>query len=137
MTVKQEIQDRIAAFAAELEQLVRGAAIEAVGNAFGTGAPRPAASRPSAGAVAASATATKPATRSRKKAGTKRDPKEIDALTAKAGAWIKANPGKTVENVGKALGAKTSELALPITRLLDSKTIKKTGQKRATKYFPR
>ena len=66
-----------------------------------------------------------------------RDPDPIDALTERTAAYIKANAGKRIEEIGKALSTPTKDLALPIIRLLANKTIKKSGQKRATKYFAR
>ena len=146
MTVQREIQEHIASFAVELEQLVRRAAIEAVSDALGQPSTRTAtaaARSPVAGHAptsisrTAAAPATKPTATPRRRKGGKRDPKEIDALTERTASFIKANAGKRVEEIGKALSTPTKELALPIIRLLANKTIKKSGQKRATKYYPR
>lgn len=136
MTIQQEIQTRIAGFAAELEELVRRAAIAAVSDALGQ---RPARTKQTSPRASSSATAAvAPATPTRKRrTGGKRDPKAIDALTERTASFIRANAGKRVEEIGKALNTPTKELALPIIRLLGNKTIKKTGQKRATKYFAR
>lgn len=73
----------------------------------------------------------------RRRKGQKRDPKELDALVGKLAAAIKSKPGQRIEEIGRALGVATKELALPAKRLLAEKTIKTTGNRRATKYFPR
>jgi hypothetical protein len=41
-----------------------------------------------------------------------------------------------MEAIGKALGAPTKDLNLPIKKLLASKKIRSEGHKRATEYFP-
>jgi len=139
LTIHNDIQTRITAFAAELETLVRAAAIDAVRSALG----QPAEARPRVPATpvvsradAPSASTSPTRTGSRRKGG-KRDPKELDALTERLASYIKANEGKRVEEIGKALSTPTKELALPIIRLLGNRTIRKTGQKRATQYFTR
>lgn len=135
MSVQHEIQTRIASFVVELEQLVRRAAIEAVSDALGPTTGRSASTAAALGRESTPAAATQAPSRRRK--GAKRDPKAIDALTERLAAFIKANAGKRVEEIGRALSTPTKELALPIVRLLANKTIKKSGQKRSTKYFPR
>ena len=145
MSVQNEIQIRIASFVVELEQLVRRAAIEAVSDALGQPTARVAtaagrslvAGHASTSVSRAVEAAAKPTSAPRRRQGGKRDPKAIDALTERTAAYIKANAGKRIEEIGKALNTPTKELALPIIRLLGNKTIKKSGQKRATKYFPR
>ena len=129
MIIQQQIQQRIHAFAAELEQLVRAAAVQSVSHALGghaSAAPHPQSKAPASAAP-----------RARGKSGGKRDPKVLAATVEKAAEWVKANPGKGVEAMAAGLKLKTKDLALPIAKLLDAKTIKKTGVKRATKYYPR
>jgi hypothetical protein len=69
--------------------------------------------------------------------GQKRDPKELEALTAKLRSYIAKNPGQRIEQIGKGLGTPTKELALPAKKLLAGKQIATKGQKRATTYFPK
>lgn len=52
-------------------------------------------------------------------------------------AYVAKHPGQSVEQIGKALGAKTKELALPVIRMVEAKKLKTTGQKRGTRYFVR
>lgn len=50
-------------------------------------------------------------------------------------AYVAKNPGQSVEQIGKALGQKTKELALPIIRMIEAKKLKTKGQRRGTRYF--
>jgi uncharacterized heparinase superfamily protein len=125
--INDQIAQRIKAFAAELEALVRRAAIDAVTQSLGTAPARVAVAR---------ATGSAPARARASSSGGKRPPAELEAMVNKAGDWIKGNPGQGVEAMAKALGVQTKELALPIAKLLKSKAVKKRGQKRATKYYP-
>lgn len=148
MSVRDEIQATIQNFAQELEALVRQAALAAVAEAFGPGvasslrlpaasAPRrgrPPKARPGVSALPRPSAGAPAAPKAKK--GGKRDPKEIAALVDAVAAWVKANPGQRVEQMAKSLRRRTSELTLPITKLLAAKAIKKKGQKRATSYFP-
>jgi hypothetical protein len=68
--------------------------------------------------------------------GAKRPPEEIAKLTERLGSYIASNPGNGIEHIGKALNTPTSELTLPIKKLLASKKIRFEGQKRATRYYP-
>jgi hypothetical protein len=68
--------------------------------------------------------------------GEKRPPAELTKLVDKLGEYIKANPGRRMESIGKALGMPTRELNLPIKKLLAAKRIRSEGHKRATEYFP-
>jgi hypothetical protein len=133
LAINDQISARIQSFTAELEALVRAAAVDAVRHALGGAAPAKAALRssptPNGKAVAA------PKARGRASKGGKRAPAQLAALVGRTGEWIKSNPGHGVEDMAKALNVKTKELALPIQKLLAAKTIKKKGQKRATKYF--
>jgi hypothetical protein len=130
MSISDQIHTRIQEFARELEQLVRQAALAAVTESLG-GAAAPRAAR----AAVSSAATVAPARKSTKSGG-KRDPKVIAGLVVRVGAHVKARPGQGVEAIAKGLNVSTHDITLPITKLLASKTIKKKGQKRATKYYP-
>lgn len=77
-----------------------------------------------------------PQARTRAK-GAKRTPEELEALTKSLLGAIKKTPGQRIEQIGKSIGVSTKELALPVAKLFEAKAIKSTGQRRATKYFPR
>lgn len=153
--VEQELQSRVNAFVAELSDLVRRAALEAVSSALGggalaapkkAGAPKkaPAAKKAAAGKKAAPA-AAKPAAApkaaaaagGKRKPGAKRAPEEIQQTTDKLLSRISQNPGERIEEIAKALGTTTKDLTLPVKKLLSDKKIRSQGTRRATKYFPR
>jgi hypothetical protein len=69
--------------------------------------------------------------------GAKRTPEELEALTKTLLAAIKKAPGSRIEEIGKSISVATKELALPVQKLFEAKAIKTTGQRRATKYFPK
>jgi hypothetical protein len=96
--------------------------------------PRAAARGPRAGASRQPSAAVKAPARRK---GAKRTPEELETLTKTLLAAIKKTPGQRIEEIGKAIGIATKELALPVAKLFEAKAIKTTGQRRATKYFPR
>jgi len=151
------IQARISSFLDELNRLLRDAALEAVTSALGASKPKAAAAaakRPAAKRAATPAKAAAPAKASKaakpkaakaaapaaaRKAsrgkGEKRSPATIKRTTDALAAYVKSNSGKRIEEISKAMGVSTKDLALPIKKLLSSKRISKRGEKRATKYF--
>jgi hypothetical protein len=164
--LNDEILARIDAFASDLTALIQQAAMESVMAALGgvaaaklapaakpvappkTAPPRPAARKPAppkpapapAGPKPAVPMAkplpTKPFTPKARPKGAKRPPAEIAATTARLGEYIAKNPGLGIEAIGKALAIPTSDLTLPIKKLLSDKKIIFKGERRATKYFP-
>jgi hypothetical protein len=132
MSIKQQIQDSINAFAVELEALVREAAIDAITNSLGSGPSAPRArTRISAGTPIGANTAVS----FKRKKGEKRTPEQLAHIDAAIVAFVKANSGKGVEHMAKALGVPSKDLKLRVPLLLSSRKLKKTGVKRATKYF--
>ena len=150
--VESQLKSRVDSFVAELSEIVRKAAIEAVGNALKGGAaaapgvakaagkkrgPAPAAA-PAAAAPKAAAKAPKAAaapSASKRKAGQKRSPDEITKTTEKLLAYITKNSGQRIEEIAKGVGNSTKELTLPVKKLLNEKKISAKGEKRATRYF--
>lgn len=129
-SVESDIRSRVEAFVEELTAMIRASALDLVNEALGEGGSRP--GRRTAGRRAAA-----PAPSGRRAKGAKRDPKLLAALTDKLGDYIKKNPGNRIEQIGKALGTPTKDLALPVKKLLAAKKIATKGQKRATTYFGR
>ena len=80
---------------------------------------------------------TASAARNGRAKGAKRSPEEFEALTKAFLGYVKKNPGQRVEQIGKAIGISTKELALPVQKLLREKAISKKGQRRATTYSAR
>jgi hypothetical protein len=122
-SIESEILSRVESFAAEIIALVRSSAMDMVHQALGGNAARR--SRPGRPPSARASLRQK---------GAKRDPRVLEALTEKLGAFIKKNPGQRIEQIGKALGTPTKDLALPVKKLIAAKKISTKGQKRATTY---
>jgi hypothetical protein len=62
---------------------------------------------------------------------------EIDKLGESIVAYLAENPGRSVEQIGQALGARTKSLAPLIIRMIEQNRLKTTGQRRGTRYFAR
>ncbi len=65
----------------------------------------------------------------------KRTPEEMEAAKQAVLECVKSNPGQSIEEIGRALGRATSELTLPVKKLIADKAVKTKGEKRATRYF--
>jgi hypothetical protein len=126
--IDQQIRDRIKEFVAELDGLVRQAAVESVAQALGDGAPVRRGPRATHAPPAAART------RGRGK-GQKRDPQELEKLTQNLFAYVSKNSGQRIEQIAKGMGTTTKELALPAKKLIAEKKIRTKGQRRATSYF--
>ena len=133
MDLEQQIRQRTEAFAEELTELVKRAALESVSKALGTAASVPA-TRTAARGPAPKGRAS--AADSRKK-GEKRTPESLQALTEELHAQIKSGPGRRIEEIAQSMDVSTKELVLPAKKLLENKRIKTVGHKRATKYYPK
>src|SRR5688572_9016912 len=108
-SIDQQIRDRIESFVSELDALVRQAAVESVSQALG---------RNSSSTHRERATRTAPAVRGRsRRKGEKRSSNELVSLTARLREYIAKNPGQGIEHIGKAIGSRTKELALPVKKL--------------------
>ena len=81
------------------------------------------------------ATRGRPVQSGRRAKGGKRSPEELTQLTQSLVAYVKRHPGQRIEQIGKALGTSTKELALPAKKLIGEKRLATKGQKRATTYF--
>ncbi len=68
----------------------------------------------------------------------KRTPEDVAKIGEAVVAYVaKKKPGQSVEQIGKALGTTTKELALPIVRTIEAKKLHTTGERRGTRYFAR
>ena len=147
---QSEITARIEQFTKELEALVRSAALDAVRQALGSGpttiprtaqpssAPRRGPGRPrkiAAAPVAAPAAAPAAKLAPRPKKGGKRTPEQLAKTDEAIRGFVKTHPGTGVELMAKTLGVPSKDLKLRIKLLVTGKKLRKTGQKRATKYF--
>ena len=77
---------------------------------------------------------TKAPARSRGR-GQKRSSKRLEQLQAKFQGFVAKHPGLRIEQINAKLGTKTSELQLPIRKLITAGQIKAKGAKRSTTYF--
>jgi hypothetical protein len=51
---------------------------------------------------------------------------------------VKSNPGQGIEQIGRALKRPTSDLSLPMKKLIDEDgSVRTEGEKRATRYYPK
>ena len=132
------------AMPAKAVKVARAAAPAPVAVKRGRGRPKKAVAAPAAKAPAAKATKAAPAVKaagSKKPAavkrppGAKRPPAELARLVDRLGDYIKANPGKRMEVIAKALDLPTRELNLPVKKLIAAKRVRSQGEKRATEYF--
>jgi hypothetical protein len=128
-SVESEIESLVAAFVADLTNILRVSALGMFEEALG--------GQGTARAKRSTSRAPRAAAPARTPKGAKRDPKAIEALTEKLAAFIKKTPGQRIEQVGKALAVSTRELALPVKKLIAAKRVSTKGHKRATTYFPR
>ena len=136
MSIHDQIHARIEAFSRELEELVRTTAIDAVRTSLGDG--RPTAPRPTPKPTTAKPTATSAARTPlsfKRKKGAKRSPEQLAAIDSAIVGYVKSNAGKRIEDMGKSLGVPTNDLKLRVALLVQKKALRKTGVKRATKYF--
>ena len=109
-------------FVAQVANMARKAAMETLESAL-TG------NKPVAGARST-------APRGARAKGAKRAADEIEGLQARAVEHIKSNPGQRVEQINRALGTTTKDLALPLKKLIGEGVIRSEGERRATTYFP-
>jgi hypothetical protein len=140
-TLNTDIRARIDAFVAELTTMVKGAALESVRAVLGDGG-MPARRGPGRPPKAASASSAPSATGARRgrppgksSRGGKRSTEEVDQMAERIATFVKSNPGLGLEAIASGIGTSTKELKLPVIKLLASRTLRKTGQKRGTKYF--
>jgi hypothetical protein len=123
------IAQRVHVFVTEITELARQQALETLSAALAAGG-RGRAVRGRNG------TSVRVARRGREQAGNRRSPEEIDRAAQALLSEIQANPGLRVEQIGRALGAATKDLSLPLKKLLSQRMVRSEGQRRATRYFP-
>jgi len=132
-TIDSALRARIEAFTSDLSTLVKQAALEAVSQALGGAVTAPAKRGPGGPAKATSAAPSAKPARKGKRA--KRTPEDVAKMGEAVVAYVAKNPGQSVEQIGKAIGASTKDLALPVIRMIEAKKLKTKGQRRGTRYF--
>ncbi|HUR26896.1 MAG TPA: hypothetical protein VM509_01810 [Planctomycetota bacterium] len=131
--IQQQIEARVQAFVREVSELVRASAVGAVAEALGSSTVGGGSRR---GRPAGSKNKSAPAASRGGKRG-KRTTEQVDAMASRIFDHVKKNPGANVEGMAKAFGMKSKELTLPISKLMSTKKLKTTGQRRGTKYHVR
>jgi hypothetical protein len=130
-SVSDQIQARVEAFVEELSELIRQSALDTVSKVLRGDDSDGRRGRRGAGARSVE-------TRGRGRAkGAKRSQDELERLTGRLLAHVKANAGQRIEQIAKGMGVSTRELNLPAKKLIANKSIRTKGQQRATQYFPR
>ena len=124
-TLDSDLRSRIDSFLHELSALVTKTALDSVYAALGDGvAPaRRGPGRP------------RGATKAAARADGKRTPEQVQADAERIASYVRQHPGQRLEQIAAGLGAASQDLKLPVIKLLASKTLRKTGQKRGTQYF--
>ena len=127
---QNEMNHVVQGFVTQITELARRAAIGTLESAFGGRA-----SRGNGAPVLIAAGKGEPV-RARSGRGAKRTAEDLEALSSKVAAFVKAKPGLRIEEINKELGTATKDLALPIRKLIADGVLTAKGQKRSTKYFP-
>jgi hypothetical protein len=127
-----EMNRTVQDFVAQISELARRAAIDTLESAFtGKATARTSTSTPT---VAAAAPSLGRVGRPRGGRGAKRTAADLQALSDRFAAFVKANPGLRIEQINKELGTTTKDLALPIRKLISEGQISAKGKKRSTTY---
>ena len=119
--LQTQVNARVEAFVAEITELARAAAYQALSSGL------------DGGQLVSSRGAT-PILRGRR--GGKRTADEIAQMADAFLAHVTANPGQRMEHIAKELGVATPEFMLPVRKLLADGKLRVEGQKRATQYYP-
>lgn len=120
-TLQHEMNHVVDAFVAQILDLARRAARHSLESALGPdrdrSLPRRQAGRP------------------RGSRSAKRTASDLEAISTRFVAFVRANPGLRIEQINQRLGTTTKELVLPIRKLLDDKLLHVEGRNRSTTYY--
>jgi len=134
-SLDERIDRRVRAFVAELQSLIQQAAMQAVREAldvrrFGRPRTAPAPNRaavrrraPSAGRLSGSKG--------------RRSADQMNLVITRLEEAVRKSPGMRMEQIGATLHATTKTLARPMSKLLASGAVRRTGQKRGANTSPR
>jgi ribosomal protein S25 len=149
MNTKQidaQIQERVESFVADLTDLIHAAAVAAVQEAIagaGFGAPSARATRTTKKRASKKRSSTKSAAKkATKKAGKKTGKERGRPAAAPNGpamdkilTFVKANPGSAVGAIVAGTRVPSAAAKKAVAHMLDAGSLRKTGQRRGTKYF--
>jgi hypothetical protein len=131
-SLDSKIQERITSFTAELSELIRAAALEAVGDALGATAQ----TKRGPGRPRKTADTTAAAPKAKKNDGKRirRTAADLEQLMNDIHSYLKANPGQRLEAMASGMSLSSHDMKRPITLLLEGKQLSKKGQRRGTTY---
>lgn len=130
--IQKELRRRIEAFVADLEGLVREAALQAVAQALGAGSY--ATREPPASSKAKPRAAKKEAAKAGSKKRVRRSAEDLERAANAIVDYVSKNPGKRAEEIKAALGIPSASWALPVKKLVDEGKLVAKGAKRSTTY---
>ena len=129
--LQKELRKRIEAFVADLETLVREAALQAVADALGVGTLE-ARERPAS--VSTRRARAKPEPKKPASKRVRRTAEDLERIENAIFDYVAKNPGKRAEEIKAALQIPTASWALPVKKLVDEGRLVARGAKRSTTY---
>lgn len=114
-TLQTKIQSQVSTFVGNIQKLVHEATVEELERAFGVKAN---------------------VRRNGRHPGAKRPPEVLDNLAEELYQRICVTPGETMAVLSGALGCKSTDLIIPVRRLISQGKVKKTGERQSSRYFP-
>ncbi len=127
ISLDSQIHSRISSFAAELSALVKQAALESVRAALGGSAPAAATRGP--GRPKGSKNVAK------RGPGRPKSSPNGSVDSDKILAHVRANPGVQSSEIASAFRLSVADARDALTKLMESKAVRREGQKRGTRYF--
>jgi len=129
---QHQMNQAVEGFVAQITELAHRAALDTLESSFGDRAAGSSGRRAAVAPTMRGASLGRPRGRS----GAKRSAEDLEALSTKFTAFVKAHPGLRIEQINKELGTTTKDMALPIRKLIAEAMISAKGAKRSTQYFP-
>lgn len=144
----RELQALIDGFVDRLTEIAKRIALEQVRQAFGSvklppvrsssvssPASSPAKSAPASSSASSPSASSSSGAARRGRGRGRRGPQEIELLRDKLLAVISDNPGCRAEDINRALGTRTPQIAQPLRRLVADRLVRTEGARRGTRYF--
>jgi hypothetical protein len=138
----RELQALFVGFVDRLTEIAKRIALEQVRLAYGSVKLPPvrssssaASPAPSSAASASSSTAAASSSGRTRRGRGRRAPQEIEQLRDKLLTVISDNPGCRAEDINRALGTRTPQIAQPLRRLVADRLVRTEGARRGTRYF--
>src|SRR6185295_19405723 len=129
----RKLQALIDSFVADLGEIAKQIALDQLKIAFGSVklAPLPRMALPSSSHSSSSSSSSSSSRTGRARRGQH----EIEALRGKLLTVISDNPGCRAEDINRALGTRTPQIAQPLRRLVAERLVRTEGTRRGTRYY--